>query len=83
VNGWLPWRFFRLRRPFTIPWPSLMLQFGCGYTNPRHFKKRFRGYLRHVTGYCPDVRLEGSSARLLLKPCLTPVLPRPAKSMKL
>lgn len=27
IYVWLTWRFFRLRRPTTIPWPSLMLQF--------------------------------------------------------
>jgi hypothetical protein len=37
VYVWLTWRFFRLRKPVTIPWPSLALQFGSGYANPRHF----------------------------------------------
>jgi hypothetical protein len=71
----LTWRFFRLRRPVTIPWPSLMLQFGCGYANPRHFTKRFLGYLRSVTGYYPMVRLESVAAGLMLKPFPT-TLPR-------
>lgn len=31
IYVWLTWRFFRLRRPVAIPWPSLMLQFGSCY----------------------------------------------------
>lgn len=38
---WLTSRFFRLRRRVTIPWQSLMLQFGCGYSNLRHFRNGF------------------------------------------
>ena len=60
IYVWLTWRFFRLRRPVTIPWESLMLQFGCGYSNPRHFRKRLLGYLRNVLLYYP-----GSTAREL------------------
>jgi hypothetical protein len=41
LSVWLTWRFFRLRRPVTIPWESLVLQFGCGYSNPRHFASDF------------------------------------------
>ncbi len=48
---WLTWRFFRLRRPVTIPWHLLMVPFGCGYANPLHFKKRFLGYVRNVLLY--------------------------------
>ena len=82
VYVWLTWRFFRLRRPTTIPWPSLMLQFGCGYANPRHFKKRFLGYLRGVIQYYPEVRLESASAGLVLKPSPPHVAPRQAVPMK-
>jgi hypothetical protein len=45
-----------------------MLQFGCGYASPRHFKKRFLGYLRGVIQYHPEVRLENASAGLMLTP---------------
>lgn len=79
IYVWLTWRFFRLRRPTTIPWPSLTLQFGCGYANPRHFKKRFLGYLRGVIGYYSDVRLENSDLGLVLKPSPPHVPPRPAR----
>jgi hypothetical protein len=83
IYVWLTWRFFRLRRPTTIPWPSLMLQFGCGYANPRHFKKRFLGYLRGVIGYYPEVRLESASAGLVLRPSPPHVAPRRESPMKL
>jgi hypothetical protein len=76
IYVWLTWRFFRLRRPVTIPWPSLMLQFGSGYANPRHFRKRFLGYLRGVIDYYPDVRLEAGSPGLILKPSPPHVAPR-------
>ena len=51
IYVWLTWRFFRLRKPVPIPWASLALQFGCGYATPRHFKKRFLGYLKSVIDY--------------------------------
>jgi hypothetical protein len=83
IYVWLTWRFFRLRRPVTIPWASLALQFGSDYANPRHFKKRFLGYLRSVIAYYPTVRLESASSGLLLKPSPPHVTSRPAAPMKL
>ena len=82
IYVWLTWRFFRLRKPVTIPWASLALQFGCGYANPRHFKKRFLGYLRSVIDYYPEVRLESVSGGLLLRPSLTHVAPRHGHSQE-
>ena len=79
IYVWLTWRFFRLRRPVTIPWASLALQFGSRYSNPRHFKKRFLGYLRSVIDYYPDVRLQSSATGLVLKPSPTHIEHRPAK----
>jgi len=76
IYVWLTWRFFRLRRPVTIPWASLALQFGSGYANPRHFKKRFLGYLRGVIDYYPAIRLESVEAGLVLKPSTTHVASR-------
>jgi hypothetical protein len=81
IYVWLTWRFFRLRRPVTIPWASLALQFGSGYANPRHFKKRFLGYLRSVIEYYPEVRLESTTAGLLLRPSPTHVRRRPAQKL--
>lgn len=78
IYVWLTWRFFRLRRPVTIPWPSLALQFGSGYVNPRHFKKRFLGYLLSVIQYYPEVRLESTPAGLMLKPSSPHVATRTA-----
>ena len=68
IYVWLTWRFFRLRKPVTIPWGSLALQFGSGYANPRHFKKRFLGYLRSVIGFYPTAALEARESGLVLKP---------------
>lgn len=76
IYVWLTWRFFRLRKPVTIPWDSLRLQFGCAYKNPRHFKRRFLRYLKSVVGYYPEVRLASTSAGLQLKPSPTHVAPR-------
>jgi len=76
---WLTWRFYRLRRPVTISWSSLALQFKSRYANPRHFKKRFLGYLRSVIDYYPEVRLESTSAGLLLRPSPTHVEQRPSR----
>ena len=79
IYVWLTWRFFRLRKPVAIPWASLALQFGSGYANPRHFKKRFLGYLKSVIDYYPEVRLESTAAGLLLRPSPTHVEPRMAR----
>ena len=76
IYVWLTWRFYRLRQPVTIPWNSLMLQFGSGYANPRHFKKRFLEYLRTVLLYYPDARLEQAAAGLRLKPSPTHIAAR-------
>lgn len=76
IYVWLTWRFFLLRRPVTIPWSSLMLQFGCGYTNPRHFKKRFLGYVRNVLLYYSDATLEEAPVGLRLKPSPTHIAVR-------
>ena len=73
IYVWLTWRFYRLRQPVLIPWKSLMLQFGCGYANPRHFKKGFLEYLRTVLLYYPDARLQGTPAGLRLRPSPTHV----------
>ncbi len=75
IYVWLTWRFFRLRKPVTIPWDSLQLQFGCGYKNPRHFKRRLLKYLKSVLGYYPSARLANTDAGLLLKPSATHVSP--------
>ncbi|MFN7942437.1 MAG: replication protein RepA [Thermoanaerobaculia bacterium] len=83
IYVWLTWRFFRLRRPVTIPWASLALQFGSRYSNPRHFKKRFLGYLRSLIDYYPAARMADSSAGLTLKPSAAHVAPRKRAEMKL
>ncbi len=69
---------FRLRKPVTIPWGSLQLQFGCGYKNPRHFKRRFLKYLKSVISYYSEVRLRNADAGLMLWPSPTHVAPRPS-----
>ena len=76
IYVWLTWRFFRLRKSVTIPWASLALQFGSGYANPRHFKKRFLGYLRGVIDYYPEARVRPSDNGLQLVPSATHVAPR-------
>jgi hypothetical protein len=76
IYVWLTWRFFRLRKPVTIPWASLALQFASGYANPRHFKKRFLGYPKSIVGYYPAIRLESVEAGLVLKPSPTHVASR-------
>lgn len=76
IYVWFTWRFFRLRRPVTIPWASLALQFGSGYANPRHFKKRFLGYLRGVIDYYPEARVRPGENCLQLVPSATHVAPR-------
>ena len=75
IYVWLSWRLYRLERPVTMPWESLLLQFGCGYRSPRHFKHRFLGYLRSVLRYYPEARVRDSPAGLVLMPSRPHVLP--------
>jgi hypothetical protein len=82
--GLLIWRFFRLRRPTTIPAAladaSVRVRL---HANARHFKRRFLGYLRTVIRYHTEVRLESASSGLVLKPSPPHVAPRPRVAMKL
>jgi hypothetical protein len=82
IYAWLTWRLFRLRKPMTIPWASRAPQFGSGYANPRHFKKRFLGYLRGVVHYYPEARVRTGECGLQLEPSASHVAPRrlPMKS---
>jgi Plasmid encoded RepA protein len=79
IYVWLTWRFFRLRKPVAIPWSSLQLQFGCGYKNPRHFKRRFLRYLESVISYYPEVRLTNTGTGLMLRPSPPHVAPRSSR----
>jgi hypothetical protein len=47
-----------------------------GYSNPRHFKKRFLGYLKSVIDYYPDARVRPSAGGLLLQPSSPHIAPR-------
>ncbi len=43
IYVWLTWRFFRLCKPVTIPWASLALQFGSGYSEPAALQEAVSG----------------------------------------
>jgi hypothetical protein len=70
---WLTYRMSYLRRPTTIPWEALALQFGGDYARPRDFKAKLLGHLRRVLQLYPRAQVEPTSSGLLLRPSATHV----------
>ena len=48
IYAWLTYRMSYLKKPTTIPWASLVLQFGSDYTRLRDFKINFLEQLKAV-----------------------------------
>lgn len=45
---WLTYRMFYLKRPTTVPWPALAMQFGAEYERTRDFRRYFLHALKKV-----------------------------------
>lgn len=74
IYAWLTYRMFYLKRPTTVPWPNLMMQFGSDYKEVRMFKRRFVESLKQVMAVYP-LQVESEPEGLKLKPS-KPHVPR-------
>lgn len=73
VYQWLTHRVSYLKKPTTIPWDLLLLQFGGDYARVRKFKEKFVTALQFVVARYPEVRATVEGAGLRLDPCATHV----------
>ena len=73
IYQWLTHRMSYLRKPYTIPWPALQLQFGCDYGREIDFRRKFLPHLKRVLELYPQAKVEPGSGGLLLKPSRTHV----------
>ncbi len=71
---WLTYRMSYLRKPTTIPWEGLRLQFGVSQNVPlRSFKPWFKRHLKRVHELYPQAKVEPSKSGLKLSPSKTHV----------
>lgn len=75
---WLTYRMFALRKPTTVPWEALRVQFGSGAERDRKFREILKRSLGQVLEVYPHAKVEPTQSGLLLSPSLTSV-PRVSK----
>lgn len=81
IYQWLTFRMSYLKRPTTIPWAVLQLQFGSSEHLPaRDFKRKFVRRLQQVLAVYPQARVEPTPAGLRLHPSPTSIPMRLIKS---
>ncbi len=73
IYQWLTHRMSYLRKPATVPWPALQLQFGGDYGRLRDFKARFLRHLKRVLELYPQANVEPNDGGLLLRSSRTHV----------
>ena len=71
IYTWLTYRTSYLKCPTVIPWASLALQFGSGYSRLRDFKQAFIDELKKVVLVYGQVQVEAAEQGLIVKPSLT------------
>jgi hypothetical protein len=76
IYQWLTHRMSYLKRPITVPWDSLQLQFGGNYSRTRAFKQKFNTQLKNVLDYYPEAKVEPAKGGLKLRPSPTHVRKR-------
>ncbi len=80
---WLTFRMSYLRKPITIPWPALQLQFGISQKlSVRNFRREFGRRLKHVTKVYPQAKVEPTQGGLKLWPSNTSVPMRLVKGQR-
>lgn len=65
---WLTYRASYAKKPSTIPWAALAMQFGSDYARLRDFKAAFVAELRKVATVYAGAKFEVSDAGLMVKP---------------
>lgn len=68
IYCWLTYRASYAKRPSSIPWAALAVQFGAEYGRVRDFKAAFLAELRKVTLVYPEAKIEATETALLVKP---------------
>jgi len=76
IYCWLTYRYYSLKRPITISWGDLMIQFGNRYQRDAHFKANFRNALNRVALFYPQARFVLDQYGIQLLPSPTHVPPR-------
>ena len=71
IYTWLTYRMSYLKRPTTISWASLAMQFGSNYTRTWDFKTAFLSELKKVVTVYGGVQVEALPDGLMVKPSLT------------
>lgn len=57
LYAWLVYRLHSLSGPTLVPWPSLMAQFGGGFTQVKHFKPKFLSNLHLALAAYPEAKV--------------------------
>jgi hypothetical protein len=65
---WLTYRASYAKKPSTIPWAALAMQFGSDYARVRDFKAAFLAELRKVATVYAGAQFEITDAGLVVKP---------------
>ena len=68
IYCWLTYRASYAKKPSTISWSGLAVQFGAEYARVRDFKAAFVAELRKVSTVYRGVKVEVTDAGLLVKP---------------
>lgn len=68
---WLTYRVSYLKKPTTIPWEALAMQFGSDYARLRDFRAAFLAELKKVALVYPAVAVDASEDGLMVKPAPT------------
>ena len=67
---WLTYRASYAKKPSTIPWAALAMQFGSDYARLRDFKASFLAELRKVATVYAGAQFEATEVGLVVKPSL-------------
>lgn len=68
IYCWLTYRSSYAKRPTTIPWGALAMQFGADYGRTRDFRAAFLVELRKVAVVYGGAKVEPTEAGLILRP---------------
>jgi len=73
IYVWLAWRLHQFKKPVSISWVGIHVQFGAGFQLARQFKPRFVEALEAAVAAYPDARVEVGDAGITLHPSAPPV----------
>jgi len=77
IYCWLTYRASYAKKPTTIPWAGLAMQFGSDYARTRDFKSAFMAEMRKVSVVYAGAKVEATDAGLILKPTVPHISRKP------